>query len=125
MKKKLYLYFERGDYISGKSSLLKLNMDVIYLKKKLKNFYFIRTQKKEMIFLLKNSIYQFYKSFESYNSLLPKLEEKEKSIIKNKLKKKKEEKLEEIDLKNKEKKDDIEKELLEIKKKLELLGVKI
>ncbi len=44
-EKKLYVHFERANYISGKSELLKVQMEILYLKKLIKTLALTRVKK--------------------------------------------------------------------------------
>jgi hypothetical protein len=127
-KKKIYVHFENPVYIGGKSELLKIQMDILYLKKMVRNLALSREKKIHYRQMLGEVLIDMKKRLEKLSSFMPddseiswKIIGKEKPAKKPVLKKK-------VVLKDSNSKknfdggDEIENELLEIKQKLDALN---
>jgi hypothetical protein len=127
-QKKIYVHFERPSYIGGKSELLKVQMEILYLKKIIKNLSLTREKKIHYQQMLGEVFLNIKKSIEKLDSLMPEESEipqtrigKGKPVKKETLKKKVISSVSKPDLPIKSG-DDIESELLRIKQKLEALN---
>ncbi len=120
--KKIYVHFGGPVYVNGKSELLKAQMEILYLRKVLKNLALTRTKKVQYKKMLEETLSDLKISLEKLDSLMPdeeipkfEVSLKKKSTKTNDIKK-------ELDIKPVVKKDDIEEELLRIKQKLDSLN---
>lgn len=123
---KVYINFEKEGYIVGKSDFLKIQIEIIGLKKIIRNYLLNRTKKIEYINLLDNSMKKLSSSMkkiddlmilnEGFNNSIG--EDIERATLKPKSPPKKKEK--EFDINNI---GDVEEELLRIREKLNSLGV--
>jgi hypothetical protein len=121
--KKIYVHFERPIYVGGKSELLKAQMEILYLKKLLKNLALTRTKKIQYRKMLEETMFNLKTSLEKLDLLMPdqEIQKSEIPYSRKKVSKPKEVKKEVIQ-KPIVKKDEIEEELLKIKQKLDSLN---
>lgn len=120
--KKIYVHFEGPLYVDGKSELLKAQMEILYLKKILKNLALTRTKKVQYKKMLEETFSDLKISLEKLDSLMPDEEIPRFEISPKKKSPKIKEVKKEPDQKPLVKKDDIEEELLRIKQKLDSLN---
>ncbi len=124
--KKVYVHFERNDYIGGKTELLKTQMEILYLKKVLKNLAITREKKKHYQIMLKETLLNLKTKLINLDNLMPideemiRIRDQNKRQESKEFKQKKQEKI--LDNAQPSKKNDIEEELLKIKQKLDRLN---
>jgi hypothetical protein len=125
-KKVLYAHFEKNNYVIAKSELLKLQMEVLYLKKMLKNLAILRSNKEHYRKILEEKMSLFIHPVQKLDDLMPEDEEiakikvrKEKKFVR---KEKKEEPKKIVKEKPKVVVDEIEEELMKIREKLNSLN---
>lgn len=132
IKKTVYVHFERPAYIMGKSEFLKVQMEILYLKKILKNLSITRQKKIQYQQMVQELFRDLKESIIKLEILMPEEDisgMEIKRVIKGKNR---------TNIKNKSvsnspfiknistldvKKDDIEEELLKIKEKLNSLNI--
>jgi hypothetical protein len=125
-KKTIYVRFEKSNYISNKSELLKMQMEILYLRKRLKNLLLIRTKKITYKHSLEEVILSLRKKIIALDVLmpedqLPKIKDYSKTYAKEDMPDKKIKKIKNLHGVSINK-DEIEDELIKIKQKLDLLN---
>lgn len=126
-KKKIYVHFERPSYVGGKSELLKVQMEILYLKKLIKSLVLTRAKKVHYRQMLVETITDLKNRMNSLDLLMPKDDEfaeiksmrkPQEKVVSKKLKEIQSEKKSEVVVKH----DEIEEELIRIKEKLASLN---
>ncbi len=121
---KLYIHFEKNNYIIKKSEFLKAQIDILYLKRKLRDLTLLREKKLHYRKALDETVVKLKKNIERLDELMP-VDNQINKILKKKTDKKKmniQTKEKEIYEEKPKKLDDIETELLRIKEKLNSLN---
>lgn len=120
---KLYIHFERENYILKKSEFLKAQIDILHLKRKIRDITLLRNKKLHYRKSLDDTIVKLRKNIEKLDELMP-LDRQVGKVVEGKNNKKKnnsKSELKKIEKENTTETRDIETELLQIKKKLDSL----
>ena len=124
---KVYVHFDKSKYISGKSELLRMQMDTLYLKKILKNLALTRTKKIHYRELFDEVMTSLREGVGKLDKLMPIDEQIKEMMDKEEIQQGKNlKKIKNRNVVNKEepkKVDDLEEELLKIKEKLASLNI--
>jgi len=119
VEKKLYVHFEKSNYINSKSELLKVQIEILHLRKLIKSFSLIREKKRYYKEMLEEVVLFLKEKIAKLDLLMP-IEKKSLQFIQEK-----KIKTERCEIKEQEqiaRKDNIEDELLKIKQKLDSLN---
>lgn len=124
-KKNIYIRFDQRNYVGTRSELLKSQMEVLYLKKMIKNLALTRAKKSHYRQLLEETFTSLKKRVESLDGLMPEDGIPMSSTPKEKPRKKASKSKPKPVAKSVEisiKRDEIDEELLRIKQKLDKLN---
>jgi hypothetical protein len=115
-EKALYVSFHPEEYRNEKASVLKMQIDILNLEKRVRNLKKIRKEKNSQKVILKNSISRLNKDLEKMDRYWP------EPKVPRAIKRKKEESYAKMEKGEVRDKNEIDSELMEIQRKLEALN---